>query len=410
MLGGWGCFFEPCFGDAGAATGRFMMDDRSNSVFGARFREESFVKKEWRGDTQSVKVLAGSQPSLPQFNALLAADPLMGVVVDLRREPHFFVNGHGVMLGDKGGNGWMSPEQTIDLEERLMAWVRAQKVIFVYKKVNVGGVKIRVPIKLHPHTVFTEQAWAHARGVDYFRLFIPDHCPPTTQQAEDFIRFYQGLGDKVSLYIHCRGGKGRTTTFMAMIDMMHNAGRDSFETILARQQRRHGADLMRTTKGHKGVLAARRRQFLMNFYREAKRLCLDVGDYMWEYTGPDCLGWSDVQDMEGFVFPDNPDTRMWFSLGYFGKNQDNPHPVPEHRPFQPFEMTRVHNGDKNEAPPKNKPAADLGAQHNDQAKEEETGPLNILNLPPQRFGKNFFASLITRDVLLCSRHVLIAHL
>ena len=126
----------------------------------------------------------------------------------------------------------------------------------------------------------------------------------------------------------------------------------------------------------------------MQPYIEAGHLRLDVGDYMWGSTGHDCLGWRDVQAMDGFITRDDPDLGVLFSLGYFEKGQENPHLVPAHRPLRPFEVQLACAKDTEAA----SPAADLKAPHNDALEEEKTGPLNILDLPPEIW-EEFFRNL-----------------
>lgn len=126
----------------------------------------------------------------------------------------------------------------------------------------------------------------------------------------------------------------------------------------------------------------------MKPYIEAGHLRLDVGDYMWSSTGHDCLGWRDVKAMEGFMTRDDLDRGMWFPVGYFEKGQDNPHPVLAHRPLRPFELKLARAKDIDAA----LPAADLKAPHKDELEEEKTGPLNILDLPPEIW-EQFFRNL-----------------
>jgi protein tyrosine phosphatase len=74
------------------------------------------------------------------------------------------------------------------------------------------------------------------------------------------------------LHVHCHVGKGRTTTFMALYDMFHNARNLEFIEILDRQKEIDGQDFMKhRTKSNldarKHTLFEERISFLENFYR-----------------------------------------------------------------------------------------------------------------------------------------------
>ncbi len=117
----------------------------------------------------------------------------------------------------------------------------------------------------------------------------------------------------------------------------------------------------------------------MKPYIEEGHLRIEMGDYMWGSTGHDCLGWLDILQMNGFAFPHPEQERPWFTLSYFEKGQENPHPVPAHRPLRPFDVTLATAKDTSTTTP----VADLKAPQKDQATEEETRALNILDLPPE---------------------------
>jgi Inositol hexakisphosphate len=84
-------------------------------------------------------------------------------------------------------------------------------------------------------------------GVDYLRLPTTDHCRPRDSEVQDFVSFETTLPANTWLHFHCRGGDGRTTIFMAMHDIIHNAPADSLSAILARQHQIGGVDLSRVS-------------------------------------------------------------------------------------------------------------------------------------------------------------------
>jgi hypothetical protein len=91
------------------------------------------------------------------------------------------------------------------------------------------------PVRLATWPAQTERELAWARGIGYLRVPAVDFLPPSAENVDRFVSFAAGLPPETWLHFHCHGGDGRTTTFMAMWDMMHNAARVSVEDIVQRQ-------------------------------------------------------------------------------------------------------------------------------------------------------------------------------
>jgi Inositol hexakisphosphate len=64
---------------------------------------------------------------------------------------------------------------------------------------------------------------------------VSDHCRPTDDMVDRFVTFVHGLPANAWLHFHCHGGDGRTTTFMALYDMIRNAQNISLDDTVARQ-------------------------------------------------------------------------------------------------------------------------------------------------------------------------------
>jgi protein-tyrosine phosphatase len=96
----------------------------------------------------------------------------------------------------------------------------------------------------HPRVAGEQEAFALPPG-HYVRLPVTDHARPSDAVVDRFIELIRGLRDTQHVHLHCRGGKGRTATFMALHDMLRNAGRLPLATILARQAALAGYDLTR---------------------------------------------------------------------------------------------------------------------------------------------------------------------
>lgn len=102
---------------------------------------------------------------------------------------------------------------------------------------------------------------------------ITDHGVPTFAAVDEVVdAIRDARRSDALLYTHCAGGDGRTTTVMAMADMLQNAaGGISFDEIMNRQAAIGGEDLTETTKpGTVGTLQKARLEMLRHFYSSAQ--------------------------------------------------------------------------------------------------------------------------------------------
>ncbi len=115
-------------------------------------------------------------------------------------------------------------------------------------------------------TVQTEEQLAKSLGIGYVRFAVPDHKPPQDVQADSYIQFVKTLPNGTWLHFLCRSGIGRTTTFMAMYDMMKNAKTVNFNDMMKRQQLIGGANLLGGQDASSASDAKARSTFLKDFY------------------------------------------------------------------------------------------------------------------------------------------------
>ena len=104
-------------------------------------------------------------------------------------------------------------------------------------------------------------------NMSYLRLPTTDHCRPVDSIVDQFIQYENNLPANTWLHFHCRGGDGRTTTFMTMHDIFHNAS-TPLSTIVTRQHTIGGVDLtaMPDQTSFKYPFAKERWTFIQNFY------------------------------------------------------------------------------------------------------------------------------------------------
>ena len=194
--------------------------------------------------------------SLSQFQAMLAKIGQEGgvfplVVVDLRQEPHGFLtlkqplNGETeVAVGWFAERDWLNVAKgvaslVVDEENRLAAASQTAN-LEVYdvltKCATEDGICTATPCTVNPTSYRSEKPLVKTfPGVDYLRLPTTDHCRPRDAEVDQFVAYEATLDPKTWLHFHCRASDGRTTSFMAMHDIIHNAPCDSLETILTRQ-------------------------------------------------------------------------------------------------------------------------------------------------------------------------------
>lgn len=198
------------------------------------------------------------------------------IIVDLRQESHGFVDGHAVnWLGQhNGGNKGLTNEQVLqDERTRLDGLLREETVAF--DQVEGKSVDLEGPVA-HREAVFSEEELVRAEGLGYVRFFVTDHHRPSDHEVDRFQTFLVTLPEGTWLHFHCRGGLGRTTTFMLLHDMLRNAPYASFDELLERHTATGGRDMYRLDPpdSPKYLPAVERLAFIRDFYA----YCLDQHD------------------------------------------------------------------------------------------------------------------------------------
>ncbi len=171
------------------------------------------------------------------------------VVVDLRQESHGLVNGQPVewMGPHNQANRGKSPQAVAADEGRRLA--------------EVGGQ--------------SEAALCARAGVEYLRLPVTDHLTPDEATVEQLVALARTLaGQDAWVHFHCKAGRGRTTTFLALWEMLHtDPARLDGKRVLERQRDLGGIDILKTKDPSvDGGSSLARRDFALSF---ADRLARD---------------------------------------------------------------------------------------------------------------------------------------
>lgn len=161
------------------------------------------------------------------------------MIVDLRRESHGFVDTLPIswMLWDNNWSnmGW-SIEQIGEDEEKKLAVLRHEKTIVLTRVTRVAGKKERSPMPVTVTSAYTESNLCAREGLGYMRIPVTDHQAPEEAQINQVITLYKTKPPSSWIHFHCKAGRGRTTVFLTFWDMLTNAKKDSFDTIIKRQE------------------------------------------------------------------------------------------------------------------------------------------------------------------------------
>lgn len=196
-------------------------------------------------------------------------------IVDLREESHGFVNGNAVSW--YGVKNWANKGKLTEIivadENNRLAELQTTGQAIVNTKVkklkkNSSPEEIaQQQVVLSVETVMTETQLAARHGFGYYRITNTDHIRPLDSNVDVFVSFVNSLPADTWLHFHCMAGHGRTTTFMAMLDMLRNAKNTPISEIIQRQQQAGGIDLFSENEtGSKAEYSAERAEFLRQFY------------------------------------------------------------------------------------------------------------------------------------------------
>lgn len=196
-------------------------------------------------------------------------------ILDLRQETHLYIDGLPISLFYKRDeiNWGKTPEEISKEEDYLINYFLKTGFIHINK---LGKPQSGFKVPMNPHTVtikdiYSEQVAAQKAGLGYFRIEVPDYHPPAPDQVDQFLAIIKQLPQNAWLHIHCAAGKGRTTTFMIMRDIVTNAKDVSLEDILAGQEKLGGINLFGVSPSHssqpwKKEYHQARRHYIKLFY------------------------------------------------------------------------------------------------------------------------------------------------
>ncbi|CAM2848407.1 phytase [Hathewaya histolytica] len=149
-------------------------------------------------------------------------------IVDLRQESHGFIN--GIPVSWKGAknnaNQGLTMKEVLSDEAAKLASIKLGEPITFY---NHPDMKVIV------ESVQSENQLVNSKSLSYLRVPVTDGKIPTDEMVDYFVQWVKKQPKDIWLHFHCKEGIGRTTTFMAMYDMMKNSKEVTADDIIKRQ-------------------------------------------------------------------------------------------------------------------------------------------------------------------------------
>lgn len=174
------------------------------------------------------------------------------VVVDLRHDDHLFINGLNVSTFETKAAllNPRTPAEILSSENNLKEMVLSQSGIFMHAidtKYPKDAFDDRFKLLISPEDVQTPQELVTSLGADYLLIGCKRFSEASDDDTDRFIEYMRKMPKDTWYHFHCKKGKSRTTLFMTLFDMLHNADKVSFEDIVDRQRIIGGSNLLDIT-------------------------------------------------------------------------------------------------------------------------------------------------------------------
>lgn len=205
-----------------------------------------------------------SEEGLLKMKASIGDFPIK--VVDLREESHGFANGTALSWENEinNSNKGLTLDEITKEENKLLSSI----------PLNVPLEFTNTDKEIVPKVVKNEEDITKDNGISYVRVPVTDGNIPTEEMANYFVDVVNKLPKDTWLHFHCKEGIGRTTTFMAMYDIMRNGNDVPLMDIIKRQVILSGIK----PKHHEDFYSGRKFAFLNDFYNKFKSGSLNTSE------------------------------------------------------------------------------------------------------------------------------------
>ncbi|AIL13273.1 hypothetical protein IM40_06835 [Candidatus Paracaedimonas acanthamoebae] len=237
----------------------FIANDMSSVK---RFRKSSddfsidFKQQPSRKGLDNLRISGSSAPSQPVIKKALANIPFPIYIVDLRSEPHYFINGlPEYWYGYKRTKFTQIPQDIINVSPKYL----------LRRLVKTGKITHSA------QDTKSEKEIIEELGYFYLHINQKRHHVDDREFVDSLVNLVNQIPPKSWIHFHCAAGRGRTTTAMVMFDILKN--RDvPLEDIVARQHLLGGENLLDTTIWKKNSTYSKerlekRKNFIILFYQ-----------------------------------------------------------------------------------------------------------------------------------------------
>lgn len=179
-------------------------------------------------------------------------------IVDLRQESHGLLNENIAFMfwnPNVDLNDGLSSSEVLRVESKEISKIPISSVMHIYNK------KLDLLKTVKVQSVLSEKNLVASKNINYIRFAVKDNYIPSDDIVDEFVDFVKSEGNSSHLHFHCEAGEGRTTTFMAMYQMMNNKDNLSLDEILQYQIKLGGISL---------IDIPIRKDFLNTFYNYTK--------------------------------------------------------------------------------------------------------------------------------------------
>lgn len=174
-----------------------------------------------------LAVSASAQFSENQFRELAndlkeVANGKNIVIVDLREESHYFVNGISISVYGlhNWGNLFLERDQVEEQYEKDFLKLMGT-TITAYGRDD--ETKLDDVLELKVETLMSEKELVESEGFEYLHIACTDHVWPDAEEIDIFIEYVKNIAvENTWFHFHCAGGSGRTGAFLMIYDKMRN--------------------------------------------------------------------------------------------------------------------------------------------------------------------------------------------
>jgi protein-tyrosine phosphatase len=232
--------------DADSSVAIWDIDLKLANALPRNFRTTDDPLKPVKGETPTTTGLSdlrasGSGEFTPEgLRLLLARTRGSATVFDLRQETHIFVN--DLPVSWYASRDWANvgrSQSAIEADEAARVQslkpgieidIRSGEAV---KKGNAGSATLQ---RVTVASAVTERDVVGGARAGYVRIAVTDHARPLDDEVDLFVLAVRALPENAWAHFHCEAGRGRTTTFMVLYDMLRNATRVSLQDIVRRQK------------------------------------------------------------------------------------------------------------------------------------------------------------------------------